>query len=61
MATLIPRTCPTKGCGGKVVVVQSLVIGDMRIRYYGCRTCGRRPRDNKRIVPLIYAPARKAA
>lgn len=56
----IPRRCPSANCRGKVVVVQTLVCGDQRIRYYGCRLCGRRPRDNKRIVPLIYAPGRAA-
>jgi hypothetical protein len=43
-------TCPK--CGGKIIVVNSLRISESRIRYLGCRKCGFRPHDNKRVVPL---------
>jgi hypothetical protein len=55
-----PRQCPFCHALG-VVVVQTFVVRDSRVRYYGCRRCGRRPPHNKRIVPLIYAARRKAA
>jgi hypothetical protein len=43
-------TCPK--CGGKIIVVNSFTISQSRIRYFGCRGCGYRPDDNKRVVPL---------
>jgi hypothetical protein len=43
-------TCPK--CGGRIIVVNSLRISQSRIRYRGCRQCGYRPPDNKRVVPL---------
>ena len=55
-----PRRCPD--CKQLTVqVVNSKVVGESRIRYYGCDACGKRPDDNKRIVPLEFAPQRKAA
>lgn len=50
--------CPK--CNSVVQVVNTRIVGGSRIRYIGCRGCGYRPPHNKRIVPLIYAPARVA-
>lgn len=55
-----PRRCP-HCLKPAVQVVNSKVAGQSRIRYYGCGECGKRPPDNKRIVPLEFAPQRKAA
>lgn len=48
--------CPE--CGGLVQVVNTVVEGSNRIRYLGCRECGWRPDDNKRVVPIAHAPRR---
>lgn len=48
-------------CGAMLQVLNTKIVGDSRIRYYGCRSCGFRPPKNKRIVPLEYAPPRVAA
>ena len=51
---------PCPRCGGVVQVVNTLVVGESRIRYYGCRQCRYRPPGNKQTVPLLYAPRRVA-
>lgn len=41
--------CPT--CGrGKLIVVNTLLVGNSRVRYRGCRRCGYRPEGNKEIL-----------
>jgi hypothetical protein len=49
---------PCPQCGGLVQVVNTFIVGECRVRYYGCRQCGYRPERNKQTVPLIYAPRR---
>jgi C4-type Zn-finger protein len=48
--------CPI--CGGHMQVVNTKIVGNSRIRYYGCRACGFRPADNKVTVPIQFAPPR---
>jgi hypothetical protein len=50
--------CPQ--CGGVIQVVNTVIVGESRVRYYGCRQCGFRPEANKQTVPLCYAPRRLA-
>lgn len=47
--------CPR--CDGRLQVVCTRVEGDYRYRWIGCRSCGFRPEDNKRVIPLEFAPA----
>lgn len=49
--------CP-KCESGKLIVVDTKVDGNYRLRYLGCRTCGHRPEDNKMVIPVQYAPPR---
>lgn len=53
----IPPLCAH--CGDVLVVVNSKIQGEFRIRFYGCRRCGHRPDENKQVVPLEYAPPRR--
>lgn len=40
-------------CGsGRIVVVKSEVRESSRIQYLGCRKCGYRPDNNKRVLGL---------
>lgn len=47
-------------CDGRLQVVNTVVIGQTRKRYLGCRRCGWRPRENVVTLPLVYSPARVA-
>lgn len=42
-----------------IQVVNTETDGGVRIRYLGCRCCGYRPRGNKRVIPLEFAPSRR--
>ena len=42
-----------------IQVVNTEADGGARIRYLGCRCCGYRPKENKRIVSLEFAPSRR--
>lgn len=42
-----------------IQVVNTEADGTARIRYLGCRRCGYRPRDNKRVISLDFAPSRR--
>lgn len=42
-----------------IQVVNTEADGGVRIRYLGCRCCGYRPKGNKRIVALEFAPSRR--
>lgn len=44
-----------------IQVLNTEADGGTRIRYLGCRACGYRPKGNKRIVPLEFAPSRREA
>ena len=48
-----PR-CPT----GHLIVANSRIRGQYRIRFPACKRCGHRPPNNKIILPLVYAPPR---
>jgi len=43
-------------CDGRLIVVNTFVVGDERIRYLGCRQCGYRPKNNCQRIPLRFAP-----
>lgn len=43
-------------CGGKLRVVNTRVIGQHRIRYLACGSCGQRPAKNKQITLLESVP-----
>ena len=45
-------------CGARLQVVNTKIIGESRVRYYGCRDCGFRPPGNKHVLPLRYSPPR---
>lgn len=48
---------------GRTPVIQVLNTeagSGVRIRYLGCRSCGYRPKANKRILSLEFAPSRRA-
>lgn len=49
--------CPRCGAG-RIGVLNTVVHAEdgYRVRSLGCRGCGFRPDDNKRLVPLEYAP-----
>lgn len=47
--------CPE--CGKAFATVNTLIKGDTRVRYYGCRKCKKRDIAPK-TVPLQYAPRR---
>jgi len=47
--------CPN--CGSIIGVYSTRVEGDVRIRYLGC-SCGFKPRQNKVVVPIRFAPER---
>ena len=53
--------CPEPGCSGKIVVYSTIVNARaaIRVRYHECDVCGCKPPQNKQIVPLNYAPARR--
>ena len=54
--------CQCPQCGGRFGVVNTKIVGENRVRYFGCKefeTCGFRPEDNKEIVPLVQAPRRR--
>ncbi len=40
---------PCGNCGGHLTIVDSRVKAGRRIQFLGCRSCGFRPDDNKRI------------
>lgn len=42
-----------------IQVVNTEADGGARIRYLGCRACGYRPKGNKRIIALEFAPSRR--
>lgn len=48
--------CPF--CQVPLGVLNTVISSDQRqrIRYLGCRCCGRRPSNNKRVIPLYMAP-----
>ena len=53
--------CPTCQANGvdpapRLIVVNSRIRAGARIQYLGCTRCGFRPADNKRIIPLTFAP-----
>lgn len=53
--------CGCSRCRGKLRVANTLVkeaIG-VRVQYLACDLCHWRPADNKVIIPLEYAPARR--
>lgn len=52
----IGSDCPQ--CGGVIRVLNSLILGESRVRYLGCGECGWRPEANKQVVPLEHAPRR---
>lgn len=54
--------CPTVGCDGTIIVVNTEITEDgaHRVRYLGCRKCGYRSDDNKRVVPIEHAPGRNS-
>ena len=41
--------CP---CGHYLCVVNTKIEGGKRTQYFGCRKCGYRPEDNKRILDI---------
>ena len=53
--------CDAAGCAGRLVVYATRAVGDSRVRYLHCNACGRKPRGNKWIIPLEYAPRRSRA
>ena len=50
--------CQMPGCDGRFTTYSTRVVGDVRIRYLHCNTCGYKPLENKLIIPLRYAPRR---
>lgn len=55
------QPCPREACEGTLVVKNSVQTEDGRFmkRLYGCDTCGCRPTDNKRVVPIENSGARR--
>lgn len=53
--------CPKPECTGRMVVYTTRInfSRSVRVRYVHCGCCGYLPADNKWVVPLEYAPARK--
>ncbi len=46
-------TCPQ--CGDRLQVINTRVVGEHRVRYVGCRTCGfRPPNSSKRDAPSTF-------
>ncbi len=39
-----------------LIVINSRVRESHRVQYLGCKRCGYRPPNNKRIIPLTFAP-----
>ena len=60
MNTTRPTTgdvCPQ--CqSARLQVLNSIVVSESRVRYFGCRRCGFRPEQNVVTVPLTDAPKR---
>lgn len=50
--------CPIPACPGHLIVANSRIRGEYRIRFLACKLCGHRPIDNKVLIPLVYAPPR---
>jgi len=48
--------CPR--CKKPFATIDTKVIGEYRHRYLGCRKCKTKPEDNKRVIPLRFAPIR---
>jgi hypothetical protein len=50
--------CPCASCRGKLSVYATSVniAAGLRTRYLACDVCGYKPKGNKRIIPLEYAP-----
>lgn len=48
------QPCPREACNGRLKVLNTKPgrNGDRLYRFYGCNTCGCRPEDNKRPVPI---------
>lgn len=41
-----------------IQILNTAAHGGSRVRYLGCRRCGFRPRDNKRIIAVELSPPR---
>lgn len=46
------RTGQPCECGHYLTVIKSEVRGERRVQYLGCRRCGYRPEQNKRVLGL---------
>lgn len=47
-------------CGGRLYVANSEAHGQSQVRYLACDKCGKRPENNKVIVPAEYIRRRSA-
>jgi hypothetical protein len=50
--------CPRPDCPGHLIVANSRIRGESRVRFLACKFCGHRPPGNKVTLPLVYAPPR---
>lgn len=53
--------CAFANCAGHLIVYDSHVVGETRVRYLWCseKKAAHIPDDNKQLVPLKYAPVRR--
>ena len=66
LAALIPAgrpacpgdPCPSVGCIGKLVIVNTIRQGGRVTQYMACSVCHARPRQNKRVLPADSVPRR---
>lgn len=56
-STALGMPCGCPGCGGRVGVYSTRVVGRTRLRYLACKTCG--APAGKQIVPIDFSPPRR--
>lgn len=61
MAEASCHGAPCPRCGSTIGVYSTRVEGQRRVRYLRCPTCHYKPRKNKVIVPLAFAPGQSTA
>ena len=52
--------CECAACRGRLRVYTTRIVSEtQRVQYLECNLCAWKPDDNKRIVPLEFAPPRQ--
>jgi hypothetical protein len=60
---LAGQPCPRSACQGMLICKNSKQTTDGRYmrRFYACNSCGCRPEDNKRVIPIERSASRRTS